>query len=82
MNVSCSFKNCFTVSLGGTAGLFVGASLLSVAEVIFFLLVHPICKRIRTGSSSSRRIPSEPHMGSTYENSQSICHQLDTAKGN
>jgi hypothetical protein len=68
--------------LGGTAGLFVGASLLSVAEVLFYLLVRPIWERIGTDSSTTQSIPSEPHIGSTYEKSLSISQQLGLTKRN
>lgn len=36
-NTYCSFKlNIFVVSMGGTAGLFMGASLLSFVEVLYY----------------------------------------------
>lgn len=34
------------VSIGGTAGLFVGASLLSFVEIFYYFVVRP-CYRIR-----------------------------------
>lgn len=33
----------FSVSTGGTGGLFLGASILSFVELLYILLVRPLC---------------------------------------
>ncbi|PSN43586.1 hypothetical protein C0J52_16722 [Blattella germanica] len=69
------------VNLGGTAGLFVGASILSLVEMLFYLLIRPIWERIASGKEpTSLHHPPEPHKGSTFENSLPVHEQLQRMK--
>lgn len=42
------------VSMGGTAGLFVGASLLSFVEIFYYFIVRP-CYRLRSKETSTKQ---------------------------
>lgn len=44
------------VSMGGTAGLFVGASLLSFVEIFYYFIVRP-CSRIRNKRKPLKKQP-------------------------
>ncbi|PNF15837.1 hypothetical protein B7P43_G09894 [Cryptotermes secundus] len=65
------------VNLGGTAGLLVGGSILSLGEILYYFFIRPVWEAVH---SHRPRLPtpSEPHLGSRCNRSLPIRLQLST----
>jgi hypothetical protein len=65
------FIHFLLVNLGGTAGLLVGGSLLSLVEMLYYFLVRPVWEAVRSRRPHSH-IHSEHHLDSCYNRSLQI----------